>query len=48
MLQHAGEASEGMHWKPWSKWFALKVSLLAEAFIGVMGVQVEEDNAVSC
>ena len=48
MLQHIGEVAEGRHWKPWGKGFALKVSLLVEAFIGVTGVQVEEDSAMSC
>ena len=47
-LQHVGEAAEGRHWTPMCKGFAPKVSLLVEAFIGVTGVWVAEDCAMSC
>ena len=48
VLQCVGEAAEGRHWRPDGKGFAIKVSLLVEAFIGVKGVWVAEDCAMSC
>ena len=48
VLQCVGEAAKGRHWRPDGKGFVIKVSLLVEAFIGVKGVWVAEDCAMSC
>ena len=48
VLQHIREAAEGRCCRPDGKGFAPKVSLLAEAFIGMMGAQFVEACGVSC
>ena len=48
VFQHIGEAMEGRHWRPEGEDFALKVSPLVEAFIGVTGVQDAENCTVCC
>ena len=47
-LQHVGEAAEGRRWCPSGMHFSVQVSLLMDAFIIEMGVELTKMEITSC